>query len=132
MSERLTEAAERATTYASVREELRWAGGVMATLSEMVQATCRHVERCARGVDRLADQMEALEVDAETVTEHRDAAEVMRKVLEIANVLGPTMQDVRAQADAVVKAHEREYGSIVEQARAVADVAAKSAFYSNR
>ncbi|GAA0970584.1 MULTISPECIES: hypothetical protein [Actinocorallia] len=112
--------------------ELATAGAKLAGLSETVRGTYRYVEGCAESVERLADQMAALSVDADTVAEHREAAAVMRAALDIADAMAAGCEDLAALFAQASEAHQADYGSVAEAAQALTVPMADAQFYSNR
>lgn len=121
-----------AVRYAIVVAQLAAAGMRLAGLSESVRSTYRYVERCASGVDRLADQMEALKVDADTVGEHHEAATVMRGVLAAAEEMAASLEDLSTLFTHTAETHQAEYGSVAEAANNMTVPMAEAEFYSNR
>ena len=121
-----------AVTYAIVVAEMAAAGARLAGLSEQVRSTYRYVERCARSVVRLADRMAALNVDVDTVAEHREAAQVMRSVLAAAEEMAAGMDDLSTLFSHTASAHRADYGSVVDAANNMSVPMAQAEFYSNR
>ncbi|GAA1401533.1 hypothetical protein GCM10009639_43930 [Kitasatospora putterlickiae] len=121
-----------AVRFGIVVAQLAIASVKLAFLSERVRATYRYVEDCARSVDRLADQAAALNVDRDTVGEHRDAATVMRAVLEEAEAMAQATEDLSTLFQATADAHEADYGPVAEAADAMPVEMADREFYSNR
>jgi hypothetical protein len=118
--------------YGLVVASLAAAGIRLAGLSERVRGTYRYVERCAAGVDQLADQMAGLAVDDDTVTEHHDAAAVMRSVLEEAEAMAAATEDLSVAFSEASAAHQADYGSVADAANAMTVPMADAQFYSNR
>jgi hypothetical protein len=123
---------ETVVRYGIVIVQLAIAGARLRGLSEQVRGTYRYVEGCSASVDRLADQMAALEVDVDTVSEHRDAAIVMRGVLAHAEAMAETTEDLAALFTEASDAHQADYGSVAEAARSMPVPMANAEFYSNR
>ncbi|MER7126719.1 hypothetical protein [Micrococcus luteus] len=123
---------ETVVSYGIVIVQLVAAGIKLRGLSERVRATYRYVEDCSAAVDRLADQMAALEVDLDTIGEHRDAAAVMRSVLAEADAMASAAEDLAALFDQTAAAHEADYGSVNEAVHAMPVPMANAQFYSNR
>ncbi|MGP4030218.1 hypothetical protein [Actinomadura sp. 3N407] len=121
-----------AVTYTIVIGQLAIAGARLAWLSESVRSTYRYVERCARGVDRLADQMAGLAVDADTVAEHHDAAAVMRSVLSDAEDMAASLEDLSTLFGHTADAHRADYGTVADAANNMTVPMAEAEFYSNR
>ncbi|MFC7734219.1 hypothetical protein [Actinomadura keratinilytica] len=121
-----------AVTYVAVVTELAVAGFRLAGLSESVRSTYRYVERCARGVDRLADQMAGLAVDADTVAEHHEAAAVMRSVLEAAEAMASSLEDLSTLFGHTANEHVTDYGTVADAAQSMSVPMAEAEFYSNR
>lgn len=119
-------------TYGIVVAQLAAAGTKLATLSESVRSTYRYIERCAQGVDRLADQMAGLAVDADTIAEHRDAAGVMRSVLDEAEAMAAHLEDLATAFTYTGEAHRAEYGTVADAANNLTVPMAEAEFYSNR
>ena len=121
-----------AVTYVAVVTELAVAGFRLAGLSDAVRDTYRYVERCARGVDRLADQMAGLAVDGDTVAEHHEAAAVMRSVLEAAESMAASVEDLSMLFTHTAEAHKADYGTVADAAQSMSVPMAEAEFYSNR
>jgi hypothetical protein len=118
--------------YGIVVAGLAAAGIRLAGLSERVRSTWRYVGRCAEGVDQLADQMAGLNVDTDTVSEHRDAAAVMRSVLDEAEAMAAATEDLSTAFHATSEAHQADYGSVADAANNMTVPMADADFYSNR
>lgn len=121
-----------AVTYSVVVAELAIAGVRLAGLGESVRSTYRYIERCARGVDRLADQMAGLTVDADTVAEHHQAAAVMRSVLAEAESMAAHLEDLSTLFNHTADAHRGDYGTVADTANNMTVPMADAEFYSNR
>ena len=119
-------------TFTAVVTSLAVAGVRLASLSERVRSTYRYVSTCSRGTDRLADQMAGLDVDDDTVAEHREAAQTMREVLDEAERLAESAEDLSTLFGQTSDAHRRDYGSVTEAAQSMTVPMANSQFYSNR
>ncbi|MFF3071031.1 hypothetical protein [Kitasatospora sp. NPDC057936] len=118
--------------YGIVIAQLTAAGLKLALLSDRVTGTYDYVEKCARSVDRLADQAEALAVDRDTIGEHRDAAVVMRSVLAEAEAMAAELADLSTSFQVAAAAHEADYGPVADAANAMPVEMADRQFYSNR
>ncbi|NAS27470.1 hypothetical protein GT755_38115 [Herbidospora sp. NEAU-GS84] len=112
--------------------QLALAGARLRGLSGQVRATYRYVDGCSRRVDRLADQMAGLEVDADTVGEHHQAAALMRAVLEEADALAAATEDLSTLFDQTAAAHQNDYGTVADAASNMIVPMADASFYSNR
>ncbi len=112
--------------------ELAVAAVKLRNLSAQVRATYNYVEGCADGVERLADRMAELEVDAETLAEHRDAAAVMRSVLDEAEAMAAATEELATLFQQASDTHQAEYGSVNDAVQSMSVPMAKSPFYSNR
>lgn len=123
---------ETMVRYGIVIVQLAAAGVRLRGLSGQVRGTYRYVEGCSTSVDRLADQMSKLKVDIDTISEHRDAAAVMRSVLDDAEAMAAATEDLAALFTQASDAHQADYGSVAEAARAMSVPMAKAEFYSNR
>ncbi|WP_106403760.1 hypothetical protein [Actinocorallia populi] len=121
-----------AVRYGVLLVQLAAAGMKLRGLSEQVRSTYRYVEGCSESVDRLADQMAALVVDVDTVAEHRDAAAVMRSVLEEAEAMATSLEDLSVLFEATAAAHRADYGSVAGAANGMPVPMADAQFYSNR
>jgi hypothetical protein len=119
-------------TYTIVVAQLAVAGVRLAWLGESVRSTYRYVEKCAAGVDRLADQMASLTVDTDTVAEHHEAATVMRGVLAAAEEMAAGLEDLSTLFTHTSESHQAEYGSVAEAAQNMSVPMAEAEFYSNR
>lgn len=121
-----------AVRYGIVVTQLAAAGVRLRGLSEQVRSTYQYVEGCSKSVDRLADQMAGLKVDSGTVSEHHEAASIMRGVLAEADAMAAATEDLSILFDATSAAHEADYGPVVEAAQAMPVDPAESPFYANR
>ncbi len=121
-----------AVKYAIVLAQLGYAGAKLAYLSEQVRATYAYVESCAASVERLADQAAALNVDRDTVGEHRDAATVMRTVLEEAEAMAAATEDLAIAFQHTADSHEADYGPVADAIATKEGDMADREFYSNR
>ncbi|MGC4959719.1 hypothetical protein ACLQ2P_41535 [Actinomadura citrea] len=121
-----------AVVYTAVVTQMAVAGMKLALLSESVRSTYRYVEGCARGTDRLADQMAGLAVDADTVAEHHEAAAVMRSILAEADDLAAGVEDLSTLFTHTGEAHSADYGSVADAAQNMTVPMADAEFYSNR
>lgn len=119
-------------TFAFIVIELAAAGARLARLGEVVRSTHRYVETCAAGCDRLAEQMAALNVDADTVAEHHEAAALMRQVLAEAEEMASHADELGSQFTYASEAHQRDYGSVNDAANNMPTAMADAEFYSNR
>ncbi|WAU84896.1 hypothetical protein O1Q96_37530 [Streptomyces sp. Qhu-G9] len=118
--------------YGVVIVQLTAAGAKLRGLSEQVRSTYRYVENCAQSVDRLADQAAALNVDPDTVSEHRDAATLMRSVLEEAEAMAEETEELSTLFQETADAHQADYGPVAETASSMDVPMAEREFYSNR
>lgn len=123
---------ETMVRYGIVIVQLAAAGVRLRGLSGQVRRTYRYVEGCSTSVDRLADQMSKLKVDVDTIGEHRDAAAVMRSVLDDAEAMAAATEDLAALFTQASDAHQADYGSVAETVRAMSVPMADAEFYSNR
>jgi hypothetical protein len=121
-----------AVRYGIVVAQLLAAGIKLSLLGDRVRSTYRYIERCSTSVDRLADQMAGLEVDSATVNEHRDAATVMRGVLNTADEMASATEDLSTLFGQAAAAHQADYGTVAETANAMPVPMADASFYSNR
>lgn len=118
--------------YGILIVRLAAAGWTLSGLSEQVRSTYRYVEGCANSVDRLADQMAGLTVDVDTVTEHHDAAAVMRSVLADAEAMAAALEDLATLFAHTSAAHQADYGTVAAAATSMTVPMANAQFYSNR
>lgn len=118
--------------YGVVLVQLTTAGAQLAHVSAQVRATYKYVEDCSASVDRLADQAAALNVDKDTVGEHRDAATTMRSVLEEAEAMAVELDELSTLFEQAAEAHQADYGSVAAAADAMDAEMADREFYSNR
>lgn len=121
-----------AVRYGIVITQLTAAGVQLALLSDQVTSTYEYIEKCAASADDLADQAEALNVDRDTIGEHRDAATVMRSVLADAQTMANRLAELSTSFRATADAHETDYGPVAEAANAMPVEMADRTFYSNR
>lgn len=118
--------------YGIVVIQLALAGAKLRSLGEQVRSTYSYVEGNSASVDRLADRLAALDVDVDTVAEHREAAAVMRRALADAERMAATAEDLAAGFTAASAEHEAEYGPVVAAARSMTVPMADARFYGNR
>ncbi|CNF62713.1 Uncharacterised protein [Mycobacterium tuberculosis] len=130
--EKASSAIGDAVSFTLMVAEMGVAAVRLAGLSENVRSTYRYIERCARGVDRLAEQMAALTVDTDTVAEHHQAAAVMRQVLAEAESMAAHLEDLSTLFNYTADAHRGDYGTVADAAGAMATPMADAEFYSNR
>lgn len=123
---------ETVVRYGILLAQMTAAGIRLAGLSEQVRGTYRYVDGCATSVDRLADQMAGLDVDRDTVGEHHQAAAIMRGVLADADAMAVATEELAMLFGQTAAAHEADYGSVAETARAMPVPMADAEFYSNR
>lgn len=121
-----------AVSYAIVLTQLTAAGARLMWLSDSVRETYRYVERCASGTDRLAEQMAGLAVDVDTVSEHHQAAAVMRSVLATAEEMAASLDDLSGLFHHTSDAHRTDYGPVADAAQNMTVPMAEAEFYSNR
>lgn len=120
-----------AVRYGVVVAQLTEAGERLRGLGEQVRGAYRYVEGCSASVDRLAEQMAVLSVDVDTVAEHRDAAAVMRSVLDEAEQMAAAIEDLSTLFGQTSDAHQADYGPVVEAARSMPVPMADAGFYGN-
>lgn len=123
---------ETVVSYAIVITQLAMAGIKLRGLSEQVRSTYRYVDGCAASVERLADQAAGLEVDLDTISEHREAATVMRGVLADADAMAAATEDLASLFDRASAEHQADYGPVNEAIHAMPVPMADAEFYSNR
>lgn len=118
--------------YGLVVAGLNDAGSQMAGVAERVRLAFRYVERCAAGVEALADQMQGLTVDTDTVSEHLEAASAMRSVLAAADEMAARVEDLAGAFSHAAAAHQGDYGSVAAAATSMTAPMADAGFYANR
>jgi outer membrane murein-binding lipoprotein Lpp len=118
--------------YSIILFQLTAAGARLAGLSERVRSTYRYVEGCSSDVDRLAERMAGLHVDVDTVAEHHNAAGVMRGVLDDADAMAASLEDLSALFTATAAAHQADYAQVAAAAQSMSVPMADAEFYSNR
>ncbi|MFZ3475435.1 hypothetical protein ACODT4_41315 [Streptomyces sp. 2.9] len=121
-----------AVRYGIVLAQLTAAGIRLRGLSEQVRSTYNYVAICSASVDRLADQMAGLKVDRDTVSEHHEAAGIMRSVLDEAEAMAASTEELSLLFDETAAAHQADYGPVAEAAQAMPVDPAESEFYANR
>lgn len=122
----------RVVRYGILISHLLIAGAKLRGLSEQVRGTYEYVEDCSASVDRLAEQMASLTVDADTVGEHHQAAAVMRAVLAEAEAMAAAVTDLSAMFEETAAAHQADYGQVAAAAQSMPVPMAQAEFYSNR
>ncbi|NUW45516.1 hypothetical protein [Nonomuraea rhodomycinica] len=123
---------ETVVRYGIIIAQLTVAGIRLRGLSEQVRDTYRYIEGCSSGVDRLAQQMASLKVDVDTVSEHHEAAAVMRSVLDEADAMAADTEDLATMFGQASDAHQADYGTVADKARSMSVPMAEAEFYSNR
>ncbi|MGY0466852.1 hypothetical protein ACW14Y_42335 [Kitasatospora sp. cg17-2] len=121
-----------AVSYGVVVTQLAIAAVRLAHLSEKVTGTYQYVEDCAKSVQRLADQAAGMNVDRDTVGEHRDAAAVMLSVLEEAEAMATATAELSTLFQATADAHEADYGPVDDAIANKEGEMADREFYANR
>lgn len=104
----------------------------MIGLARQIRATFKYVEKCAKSVNRLADQAASMNVDVDTVGEHRDAATVMLAALEEAEAMAAECEDMSILFHETADAHTADYGPVADAANNMSVSMADREFYSNR
>jgi Fe-S cluster assembly scaffold protein SufB len=123
---------ETVVSYGIVIVQLAAAGIRLRGLSEQVRATYRYVEGCSASTDRLAEQMAGLAVDVDTVSEHHQAAAVMRSVLAHAEAMATATEELASLFGQTAAAHQADYGTVADTAANMPVPMADAQFYSNR
>lgn len=118
--------------YTIVITQLTMAGIKLRGLSEQVRQTYRYVEGCSASVDRLAEQMARLIVDRDTVSEHHQAAAVMRSVLAEAETMAAGVDDLSTMFEQVSAEHQADYGPVADAIHAMPVPMPNAEFLSNR
>ncbi|KFG06942.1 hypothetical protein IQ61_22135 [Streptomyces scabiei] len=123
-----------AVRFGIVVAQLSAASVTMAGLSHQVRSTFRYITDCAKSVDRLSDTAASLNVDNFTVSEHRDAATVMRSCKEEAEAMAAECEEMSTLFHETADAHIADYGSVADAANNMPDGIdmAERQFYSNR
>ncbi|MFF0415614.1 hypothetical protein ACFYUY_34950 [Kitasatospora sp. NPDC004745] len=121
-----------AVSYGIVVTQLAIAAVRLAHLSEKVTGTYEYIESCADSVQRLADQAAGMNVDRDTVGEHRDAATVMLSVLDEARDMAQATEDLSTLFQQTADAHEADYGPVDDAIAAKEGELADREFYANR
>ncbi|MET8624708.1 hypothetical protein ABZW30_13280 [Kitasatospora sp. NPDC004669] len=121
-----------AVSYGIVVAQLAIAAVRLAYLSEKVTGTYEYVEGCAESVQRLADQAAGMNVDRDTVAEHRDAAAVMLSVLDEAEAMATATAELSTLFQQTADAHEADYGPVDDAIAAKEGEMADREFYANR
>ncbi|SOD67070.1 hypothetical protein SAMN06297387_12852 [Streptomyces zhaozhouensis] len=121
-----------AVRYGQVIAGLTAAGRALSGVGRRVRETYAYVEDCARSVEHQADLAAALDVDADTVGEHRQAATVARAALASSRQLAAQLDELSRAFEQARAAHETDYGPVVQQAQAMTVPMADRRFYRNR
>ncbi|GAA2154325.1 hypothetical protein GCM10009760_53140 [Kitasatospora kazusensis] len=121
-----------AVKYGLVVAQLGLAAVKLAHLSGQIRATYAYVEGCAASVGRLADQAAGMNVDKDTVGEHREAATVMLSVLAEAEAMAAATEELSVMFQQTADAHESDYGPVAEVIANKEGAMADREFYSNR
>ncbi|WP_432010450.1 hypothetical protein [Streptomyces cucumeris] len=119
-------------TFTIVTARLTAASAAMADLSQAVTGAYDYVEGCATSVDRLADTAASLNVDADVIAAHRDAAAVMRSVLDEAEGLATEAAEMSGDFRQAADGHEADYGPVAAAMQTGDAEVADRTYYSNR
>lgn len=122
----------QAVRYTIVLVQLIAAGIKLRWLSAQVRQTYTYIEGCAEAVDQQASTMASLQVDSYTVQEHHQAAAIMRSVLDAADGMASTTEDLAGAFHETAERHRGEYGTVNEAVRLMPVPMADPSFYSNR
>jgi len=118
--------------YTIMLARLAAAGLALRHMAHLADTTFRYVEDCARNVDQLAETASTMKVDADTVAEHHQAAQVMRGALAEATAMARTCEEMSTLFQEASDAHQADYGPVAESIQAMPVPMADRLFYSNR
>ncbi|WP_424893443.1 hypothetical protein [Streptomyces sp. XH2] len=121
-----------AVTYTLLVAELASASAGLRFMGSLVRSTFDYVEDCARDVDQLAETAASMNVDADTVAEHHQAAQVMRSVLAEATDMAAAFEETATSFEQAKADHEADYGVVNETAQNMPVEMADREFYANR
>jgi hypothetical protein len=108
------------------------AGLALRHMGALARSTFRYVEDCARSVDRLAETAAGMNVDRDTVSEHHQAAQVMRGALAQADEMAQQSDEMSTLFDEASAAHQADYGPVAAAFQAMPVEPADRLFYANR
>ncbi|MFF4346782.1 hypothetical protein [Streptomyces sp. NPDC001530] len=112
--------------------QLAAAGMQLRHLAGLANSTFGYVEDCASNVDQLAETAASLNVDADTVGEHHQAATVMRSALAHARSMEAAALEMSTLFQQASDDHQADYGPVAATANAMPVPMADRSFYSNR
>ena len=118
--------------YTIMLARLQVAAASLRGVFDHVEETYAYVEDCARSVDQLAETAAGMDVDALTVAEHHEAAQLMRSCLDEAKALSAAAAELSTLFDQARSGHEADYGSVAEVAQTMTVPMADRAFYAPR
>ncbi|MFD8078192.1 hypothetical protein ACFV3E_36695 [Streptomyces sp. NPDC059718] len=117
--------------YTVLLTQLTAASVALRGLSETVRSAYQYVEACGEQVNGIADLAAQLDVDELTTGEHRDAATMMRTVLEDAEAMASEVEEMSTLFQETADAHAAEYGPVVDSKHRMPVDMANRIFYSN-
>jgi hypothetical protein len=108
------------------------AGASLRHMGGLARSTFNYVEDCARSVDRLAETAAGMRVDRDTVSEHHQAAQVMRSALAQAAAMAQQADEMSTLFEEASAAHQADYGPVAAAVQAMPVPMADREFYANR
>ncbi|MEU8530106.1 hypothetical protein AB0C77_31685 [Streptomyces sp. NPDC048629] len=119
-------------TYTVITAKLATASAAMLALNQAVKGAYNYVEGCAKSVDALAETAAGLDVDTTVTSAHRDAAAVMRSVLDEAEALAAEAAEMASAFQNAADDHQADYGPVNESMANKPGSIADRTYYQNR
>ncbi|WP_371484845.1 hypothetical protein [Kitasatospora sp. NBC_00315] len=118
--------------YGILIARLAKAGLALRHMADLARSTFEYVGEVAASVDRLAEMAAGMNVDADTVAEHHQAADIMRGALANATTMANECEEMSSLFDEASDAHQADYGDVAEAFQAMPVEPADRGFYANR
>lgn len=119
-------------SYGAVVSDLRGAAERMRRLADLVTTAQEAVDDSAAGTDRLAGTAAALDVDTDTLAEHRQSAALMRAAADLMTEFAAGCGEMAALFTRASEGHQDDYGGVAEAVRAMPVEMANPGFYGNQ
>ncbi|WBP91986.1 hypothetical protein [Kitasatospora cathayae] len=118
--------------YGILIARLAKAGLALRHMAALAKSTFEYVGDCAASVDQLAEMASGMDVDAGTVAEHHEAANIMRGALANATTMAQECEEMSSLFDEASAAHQADYGAVAEAFQNMPVEPANREFYANR
>lgn len=132
ISRNVEQMAADGVTFIVVTTRLAATASAMWSLSRAVRGAYDYVESCAQSVDQQAEIAAGLNVSGEVVDAHRDAAGVMRGVLDDAQQLADEAEEMAADFQSAEDDHRADYGPVHEAMTTKPGTIADRRYYANQ